>query len=41
MKFGVRTPSLKRALKARTTGKAKRAVKRLYFPDMAIKVPVG
>jgi hypothetical protein len=26
MKFGLRKPSLKRSLKARTTGKAKRAV---------------
>ena len=28
MKFGIRTPSLKRSLKARTTGKAKRSVKK-------------
>lgn len=27
MKFGMRTPSLKKSFKARTTGKAKRAVK--------------
>ena len=29
MKFGLRTPSLKRSFKARTTGRAKRAVKKL------------
>ena len=28
MKFGLRTPSLKRSFKARTTGKAKREVKK-------------
>ncbi|EHL14792.1 hypothetical protein HMPREF9630_00835 [Peptoanaerobacter stomatis] len=28
MKFGMRTPSLKKSLKARTTGKAKRSVKK-------------
>lgn len=28
MKFGLRKPSLKRSLKARTTGRAKRAVKK-------------
>lgn len=28
MKFGLRTPSLKRSFKARTTGRAKRAVKK-------------
>ena len=28
MKFGMRTPSLKKSIKARTTGKAKRAVKK-------------
>lgn len=28
MKFGLRTPSIKRSLKARTTGRAKRAVKK-------------
>ena len=28
MKFGMRKPSLKRSIKARTTGKAKRAVKK-------------
>ena len=28
MKFGVRTPSLKKSISARTTGKAKRSIKR-------------
>jgi hypothetical protein len=32
MKFGMRKPSLKRSLKARTTGRAKRAVKRSVIP---------
>lgn len=32
MKFGFRTPSLKRSLKARTTGRLKRAVKRSVNP---------
>lgn len=32
MKMGVRTPSLKKSLKARTTGKAKRAVKGAVNP---------
>lgn len=32
MKFGMRKPSLKRCLKARTTGKAKRAVKKAIIP---------
>lgn len=37
MKFGVRTPSLKKALKARTTGKAKRAVKKELIPGYGEK----
>ena len=37
MKFGVRTPSLKRSLKARTTGKAKRAVKKVLLPGYGKK----
>lgn len=37
MKFGVRTPSLKRSLKARTTGKAKRAVKKALLPGYGKK----
>ena len=28
MKFGVRTPSLKKSISARTTGRAKRSIKR-------------
>ena len=32
MKFGMRTPSLKKSIKARTTGKAKRAIKKAIDP---------
>lgn len=32
MKFGMRKPSFKRSLKAATTGKAKRAVKKAVIP---------
>lgn len=32
MKIGLRKPSLKKSLKARTTGRAKRAVKRAVIP---------
>lgn len=32
MKFGMRTPSLKRSISARTTGRAKRAVKKALIP---------
>ena len=32
MKIGIRTPSLKKSLKARTTGRVKRAVKKSYNP---------
>lgn len=32
MKFGVRKPSLKRSIKARTTGKLKRRVKSAVIP---------
>lgn len=32
MKFGLRTPSLKKSISARTTGKAKRAVKKALIP---------
>ncbi len=32
MKFGLRTPSLKKSLKARTTGRVKRSVKRKVNP---------
>lgn len=37
MKFGMRTPSLKRSLKARTTGRAKRAVKKAVIPGYGKK----
>jgi hypothetical protein len=32
MKIGLRTPSLKRSLKARTTGRVKRSVKKSILP---------
>lgn len=32
MKFGLRTPSLKKSLSARTTGRLKRSVKRKLIP---------
>ena len=37
MKFGLRTPSLKKSLNARTTGKAKRAVKKALIPGYGKK----
>lgn len=37
MKFGFRTPSLKRSLKARTTGRAKRAMKKALIPGYGKK----
>lgn len=37
MKFGMRKPSLKRSFKARTTGKAKRAVKKALIPGYGKK----
>ena len=37
MKIGMRTPSLKKSLKARTTGKAKRAVKKALIPGYGKK----
>ena len=37
MKFGIRKPSLKRSLKARTTGRAKRAVKKALIPGYGKK----
>lgn len=37
MKFGLRTPSLKRSFKARTTGRAKRALKRALIPGYGKK----
>lgn len=37
MKFGPRKPSLKKSLKARTTGKAKRATKKALIPGYGEK----
>lgn len=37
LKFGVRTPSLKKSLKARTTGKVKRQVKKAIIPGYGKK----
>ena len=37
MKFGLRTPSLKRSFKARTTGRAKQAVKKALIPGYGKK----
>ena len=37
MKFGLRTPSLKRSFKARTTGRAKRALKKALIPGYGKK----
>ncbi len=37
MKFGMRTPSLKKSLKARTTGKLKRKVKKALIPGYGKK----
>ncbi|MBQ7036062.1 MAG: hypothetical protein IJN74_01045 [Clostridia bacterium] len=37
MKFGFRTPSLKRSLKARTTGRAKKSVKKALIPGYGKK----
>ena len=37
MKFGMRKPSLKRSLKARTTGRAKIAVKKALIPGYGKK----
>ena len=37
MKFGIRTPSLKKSLKARTTGRAKRALKKAVIPGYGKK----
>ena len=37
MKFGVRKPSIKKSLKARTTGKAKRAIKKALIPGYGKK----
>ena len=37
MKFGMRKPSLKKSIAARTTGRAKRALKRLLIPGYGKK----
>ena len=37
MKFGLRTPSLKKSFRARTTGRAKRAVKKTLIPGYSKK----
>lgn len=37
MKFGVRTPNLKKSFKARTTGRAKRSVKKALIPGYGKK----
>lgn len=37
MKFGLRTPSLKKSISARTTGRAKRAVRRALIPGYGKK----
>lgn len=37
MKFGMRKPSVKRSLKARTTGRAKRTIKRAVIPGYGKK----
>ena len=37
MKFGLRTPSLIKSFKARTTGRAKRAVKKAFIPGYGKK----
>ena len=37
MKFGIRTPSLKKSIKARTTGKAKRSIKKALIPGYGKK----
>ena len=41
MKFGMRTPSIKKSIKARTTGKAKRAVKKALIPGYGKNVQDG
>ena len=37
MKFGIRTPSLKRSISARTSGRLKRSVKRAIIPGYGKK----
>lgn len=37
MKFGLRTPNLKKSFKARTTGRAKRTIKKALIPGYGKK----
>lgn len=37
MKYGFRTPSLRRSISARTTGRAKRAIKKAIIPGYGRK----
>lgn len=37
MKFGVRTPSLKKSISARTTGRAKRSIEKALIPGYGKK----
>ena len=37
MKFGIRTPSLKKSIKARTTGQVKRSMKKAVIPGYGKK----
>lgn len=37
MKFGMRTPSLKKSISARTTGKLKRSIKKAIIPGYGKK----
>ena len=37
MRFGMRTPSIKKSIKARTTGKANRAIKKAVIPGYGKK----
>ena len=37
MKFGIRTPSLKRSISARATGRAKRSIKKALIPGYGKK----
>jgi len=37
VKFGFRTPSIKRSISARTTGRAKRAIKKALIPGYGKK----
>lgn len=41
MKFGLRTPSLKKSISARTTGRVKRVAKKHLSPDTARKEWAG